>query len=129
MARKGNTEHSHTKFRETTSDGRSFPKHNVVAAPQAGPGRVQAARDAHHGPNANPNGPRIGTDETPRQGNAAHTPEYAGPGQCESEGSRVGNTKAVSADIDQAPGRHTVGGKVVKTSKERFATRANGQQN
>lgn len=129
--RQGNTEHSHTKFRETTGDGRSFDRVKEVggAAKPAPASRVQAARVAHHGPNANPNGPRIGTDETPRVGNQPHTPEYAGPGQCESSGSRVGNTPHTSQDINASPQRHTVGGKVEKTSKERFSVRKNGQQN
>lgn len=132
MSRQGNTEHSHTKFRETTADGRTFERPTEVggAAKQAGSGRVQAARDAIHG-NAfgAPGKPTVGSPGPARAGNQPHTAEYQGAGQKESSGSRAGNSKAVDVDIDAPPQRHTVGGKVQKTSKERFATRANGQQN
>ena len=45
------------------------------------------------------------------------------------DGARVGNTPAVVIDIDAPPQRHTTGGgKVEKTSKERFAVRENGKK-
>ena len=98
------------------------------AAPQVGASRVQEARKAHHGPLANPNAKKwIGTDETPWQGNAAHTAEYAGPGQCESTGSRESNAPHTDPNVGGYPQRP--GGKVPKTSKERFEVRKNGQQN
>lgn len=106
MARQGNTPHSVTKHRETTADGRSFDKRkDVVAAPES-KGAAAKARVAVHGPHANPkNDHAIGTDETPRASNSPHTPEYAGPGQVESDGRRVGNTPHTPQPTNKYPQR------------------------
>lgn len=107
MARQGNTPTAVSKHRETAADGRKFDKVKEVggAAPES-KSAAKAARDKVHGNAFGSKGnPTVGSPGPARASNQPHTAEYAGPGQCESEGSRQGNVPHTDTSIGGYPQR------------------------